>query len=72
MKLFAIHTNVGSIQLTLKQILQLMDVQSIPIQQQSDKVWIIVPQQLFSINEDDWQEIRELIREEKIDTVINE
>jgi hypothetical protein len=68
MKLFTIHTNVGSIQLTLKQILQLMDVQS--IQQQSDKVWIFIPQQLFSINEDDWQEIRELIREEKIDTLL--
>ena len=70
MKLFTIHTNVGPIQLTLKQILQLMDVQSIPIQQQSDKVWIFIPQQLFSINEDDWQEIRELIREEKIDTLL--
>jgi hypothetical protein len=70
MKLFTIHTNVGSIQLTLKQILQLMDVQSIPIQQQSDKVWIFIPQQLFSINEDDWQEIRELVREEKIDTLL--
>jgi len=70
MKLFTIHTNVGSIQLTLKQILQLMNVQSIPIQQQSDKVWIFIPQQLFSINEDDWQEIRELIREEKINTLL--
>jgi hypothetical protein len=45
-----------------------MDVQS--IQQQSDKVWIFIPQQLFSINEDDWKEIRELIREEKIDTLL--
>jgi hypothetical protein len=70
MKLFTIDTSVGPIQLTLSQIVQLIDTGS--IQHKSDKVWIIVPQQLFSINGDEWIEIKELIREEKIDTVINE